>query len=124
LLYEEATATEIVSAFNNKKVNRRKTQEEIKKELYDPRDDWGNIVSYALNKNIRAMKKFDKKYPDYKKGLRIVLHQYCEYPKDYYGWTNAKQDKEDWIQNAIQEGAIFSKFGCFEVIEEAEDDDL
>lgn len=71
------------------------------------------------------MRKFDRKYPDYKKGFHILLHQYCEHPKDYYGWTSASQDKADWIQNAIEEGALFSKFGCFDVIEEeAEDDDL
>ena len=44
------------------------------------------------------MRKFNKKYPDYKKGLNIVLHQYCEYPKDYYGRrTEVAQDKADWI---------------------------
>jgi len=71
------------------------------------------------------MRKFNKKYPDYKKGLNIALHQYCEYIRDKYGWRTTAQEKEDWIQNAIEEGAIFSKFGCYEVIEEtAEDDDL
>ncbi len=43
------------------------------------------------------MRKFNRKYPDYKKGLNIVLHQYCEYPKDDYGRTEATQEKEDWI---------------------------
>ena len=43
------------------------------------------------------MRKFNRKYPDFKKGLNIVLHQYCEYPKDDYGRTEATHEKEDWI---------------------------
>jgi len=74
--------TEIASAFNNKKANRRLTQEEIKSRFYEPKDAYGNIENYTKHKNIRAMRKFNRKYPNYKKGLRIVLHQYCEYPKD------------------------------------------
>ena len=68
------------------------------------------------------MHKFNRKYVSHKKGLNIVMHQYTEYPKDTYGWTGQAQDKEDWINNNIEETSLFYKYGCFETIENSDDE--
>ena len=84
---------ENVSAFDNKKKYKRRTDEEIKQEFFEPKDYYGYFDKWAKNKNLRKMKKFDRKYPAYRKSLQIVIHQYCEYPTDTYGWTEAAQEK-------------------------------
>ncbi len=52
------------------------------------------------------------------------MHQYCEFHKDTYGWTEMAQEKADWIENHIREGELYYRFGCFEVVEEIDEGEL
>jgi hypothetical protein len=103
---------EKVSIFDNGKVRKLKTFEEI---VYDHQHPENN---YARNAREKQKRKFNRKYPNPEKRGDVVNHKYGRVYKEWYGYTRFQQEKALEISDNIKESFFLYSCGTFDILNE------